>query len=662
MPSFDTSPNASYNSPKDFYWALDKPDNLVKHLTHRRDGFYNLMDSTNFYNRVDRNWSYYHGIYYIDGSGGQSLEVKRAGKGGDKSMLAVNHMRSVMNLLISYVTQNRPAWDTRAINADNKSLQQAEIGNDYLDYQMEDKNIEDNLRLCAEQALILTTGYVKVSWDADVGEEISLDEGGQIVREGDIKIDNLSLFDVIYDQSVTTWADVKWVLCKTLKNKWDLIAKYPDKEEDIKKLGDEQQAEELQKFNQIDSSSDDQDLVHVWEFYHLPTPSLPLGKYLKFVGNKTPLEDGEMPYKKIPVHRLVPDEYILSTRGYSPGFDLQGIQEVINAAYSTIVTNFNKLGPTKIWFKAGETINEAELEPGVKVLQSETEPKPLNLLASPQELYKIIELLRQEQEYLSGVNSVARGQAEPSLRSHAALALIDAKVMQYASTFIYNYYQLLSGVGTSILQISKKYMKTPRMFSVIGKGNRSKIRSFDGESMKSIDRVVVDSANPLQRTLSGRWEMGMALMQSNKVTGEEFMTLQKTGQIKPLTESIDAQLSVIHEENELLREGAGMPALWTDNHALHIEKHQSVLDTVEARLDERISGPALAHIADHLQQMFNPADQFQGMYQIVMGYQAPLPPGAPQGGDVGGAPQAPAQSPQANAKQPSAPAGIGAAG
>ena len=639
----------------DEYWAKKPPEQLIKVLHGKRDKFYNYLDSSGLLARIERSWRYYHGIFTTGGP--SKMDTRKLGRQGEKAGVTVNHYRSVLRLIVSYVTQNRPAWDARATNSDTESLEQCELANDYLDYCMDTKNIEEMVTDAGEEGFIMTSTYVKACWDKNAGEgQVANPETGEILYSGDLSLESLNIFDVIFDPQVKKWKKQKWVLCRTFKNIWDLCEHFHEqKDEILRARGGGDRGEEWLKTDALDEVREDSDRIGVWEFFHLPSAAIPNGRHVTYVGAKAVLEDEDMPYDHLPVHGYSPDKYVLSPFGYSLSFDLQGIQEVRNALYSTIVTNLNNLGPTKIWFKAGDTINLADLEPGINAIQSETEPKPLNLLSSPAEIFKLIDLIRQDDELLSGANSVTRGQPEASLRSHAALALIDAKVIQFISTAQRNYYKFLSDLGTGILKISQKYMSEPQMLSIIGRAGIRKTKAFSGSAIKNIDRVVVDSANPLQRTLAGRYEMAMALLQNNRITAEEFLTVSKTGQIKPATEAADAQLSKCHHENDLLRQGVGMPAALIDNHSLHIEKHSALIDAPDT--DPNVYQAVLAHIDTHMQHLTNPISQ---EYQAALGYKLPLPPGTPGAGPgmpaAGGPPGGPPGA------SPPGPPGVGPPG
>lgn len=647
----DISTAETEANPKDHYWALDPPEKLAKHLTWRRDDFWSFLHQSRFYERVMRNWQYYHGLYF-DGKWDTGMELKIAGPQKEKLLIACNHFRAAIQMLINYTTQNRPAWDCRAMNSDSRSLRQAEIGNQVLDYVMEAKGCEEHLHRVCEHAIVLTTGYIRAVWDQYAGKEIDGDPmTGELMYEGDVVIDTPTIFDVIFDYSVKHWKENKWVLVRSRKSKWELCERYFDKREQILEAVESEEERDLHYFTQVGAIRPNSDMVDYWEFYHLNSPELPGGRRFCFLGPDLWLEDQDYDIPGLPIHRLVPSEYLLTPLGYSPGFDLQGPQEALNAELSTILTNHAALGPTKIWFKQGDTINYAALETGVKVIQSDQEPKPINFTQTPAEFFEMVKILEKENEMLSGINSVAKGQPEASLRSGTALALIDQKAMQFASPLIQGYYTILSDFGTGILLNYKRHADSPRFLYIAGRNKRVHMKAFSGEELSLVDRVVVQAGNPLQRTIAGRTAIAEQLLTTGLIkTPEEYLTVLNTGELKPLTEATDSEVTLCQEENEALRDGLPARAFITNNHALHIKKHQAIFDSPDMYADTNLVLLVQSHIMEHVQLMMDPMSQMIG---TILGYPNPL---------MMMMPSQPAEKGQASQpKKPGGPNGVGAA-
>lgn len=88
----------------------------------------------------------------------------------------------------------------RAVNTDYKSLVQTKLANGLLDYYMRDKRLEDYLRKAVEHSIVFALSYVKMEWNATVGEVYDFNEDlGIEIREGDLQFSNLFFTDVFFD-------------------------------------------------------------------------------------------------------------------------------------------------------------------------------------------------------------------------------------------------------------------------------------------------------------------------------------------------------------------------------------------------------------------------------------------------------------------------------
>jgi len=230
--------------------------------------------------------------------------------------------------------------------------------------------------------------------------------------------------------------------------------------------------------------------------------------------------------------------------------------------------------------------------------------------------------LVKEMEYVSGVNAVSRGQPEASYRSGAALALVDAKTNQFNSTLGAAYNSLLSSVGTSVIKIMQKEIGTnKRVIALAGPGRITELKEFTAADLDKVDHVVVTASNAYVHSTPGRKEIADLLLQNKLVnTGEEYINLLETGQLRPLVETIESQNQLIHEENEALLGMKPVTISKTDNHILHIKKHAAPVDSMDFRQNEMALQFVLTHIQLHQNALMIPEVQ---ALQIAMGYASP---------------------------------------
>ncbi len=579
------------------YFAGKKSTDTASILLGKAKNFYNVLESNNYLEKLEKMWRAYHGSYST-GDVGFSHQVEFTGEQGELVSLPVNHFRNLAQHIFNMITSNRPAMEARAINTDYKSLAQTYLANGILDYYMREKRLEDALQKATEMAIVMGSGYIKMEWNATAGEKYDFDEEtGEFNYEGEVEFSNLSPFDVVVDGTKENW-DNDWILVRSYKNRYDLIAKYPELEDKIKGVPSKNDSS-VSKINMW--SNDDTDDIPVYEFYHKRTESMPDGRYMIFVDSDAVLLDTPMPYREIPIFRIAPGEILGTPYGYTPMFDIFPIQEAINATYSIIMTNQNAFGVQNLFVPRGADISVNQLSGEMNIIEGNAKPEPLNLTQTPAEVFKFLDVLIQSAETISGVNSVARGNPEASLKSGAALALVQSMALQFISGLQRSYVQLIESSGTALVNILKDFAHTPKVVAIVGKNNRTYLKEFTGEQISSINRVVVDMGNPLAKTTAGRVQMAEQMLQMNLLkTPQQYFQVINTGRLDATFEGEMSQLLLVKSENETLMEGELVTALAMDNHALHIEEHSSILGDPMMRKDPELVQNVLAHVQEHI--------------------------------------------------------------
>jgi hypothetical protein len=604
-------------SSTDAYFAAKPAKDCASVLLGKADSFFNILRANAFLDKMSRMWAFYYGNF--DRTVGYGHSVGFAGEQGELVTFPVNHFRNLAQHIYVMITSNRPIMEARAINTDYKSMAQTYLANGILEYYMREKRLEECLKKATELAIVLGAGYVKLSWNATGGDIYDTDpETEEPIREGDLEFTNLTPFDVVVDGTKESW-DNDWVLCRTFKNRYDLMAKYPELSDKIKALPSKHQSA---IYRLAIFSNDETDDIPVFEFYHKPTEAMPEGRYMLFLADEVVLLDTKMPYRVIPVFRIAPNDLLGTPYGYSPMFDIYPLQEAINALFGSIMTNQNAFGVQNIFVPRGADINVNTLQGQMNIIEGNAKPEPLNLTETPAEVFKFLEMVIQNAETISGVNSVARGNPEASLKSGTALALVQSMALQFISGLQQAYVRLIEDVGTAVIQILKDFATTPKVVAIVGKNNRPLLKEFTGEKISSINRVIVDVGNPLSRTIAGRVQMAEQMMQMKLITDpQQYFQVISTGKIESMYEGEMSELLLIKSENEQMMEGQDVITSPLDKHQMHIMEHRAVLADPELRKDKNLVQIVLNHVKEHLDFLRNTDPALLGL----IGEQ-PVPP------------------------------------
>lgn len=614
------------SDPTKEYWARNgNPQSFIADLQTKVEEFRNYQRSSAYWRWLIKNWQYYSNLYFDDQI--DSIGVSALGEMGELVGYAINHFRNLLQHLLTLTTRDRPALIVRAKNSDARSLIQSRLGKSILESYFRDKQAEKFMKDAVEHALIFGQGFCLITWDPSIGEVVDVDRADNFVYEGDLHFFTPTAWDVFYDLGITDWTKQKYVIVRTYENRWDVIARHPEHKDALlaaTKFTDayDDTNRPLLLENEIYQESD---AIEVFRFYHDHTEALPEGRYVKYVDGAL-LSDTPLPYRRLPLLRVTAGELLLSPFGYTPAFDLQAPQEIVNMEASSIASNHKSFGIQNVWTRTGDDIAQAELEGGLNHVQSEEPPQALNLTQTPAEVFNFLQMTVQAMEFISGVNSVSRGQPDQALRaaSGAALALIDAKSVQSSSSLIHSYHRMIEDGGTLMLEILRDFGQTKRVVSIIGKFNQSYVHEFQGSDLSEVDRVTVETTNPVLNTFAGRIELADKLLQSGLLTtADEYINVIQTGQIESMLEAETAQLARIRSENEGLMEGEEQIASPYDNHVLHIKEHHSLINSREAAFDPELVGGVAAHITEHIFLMENLQVQ---TVLTVLGYPVPIPP------------------------------------
>jgi hypothetical protein len=618
------SDTSSFKQADSIYFAANTPDVVASTCLSRAQSFFNMLRANAYLEKLSNMWRMYHGAYEHDL--GYGHRVNFTGDQGELIQFPVNHFRNLARHIYIMITSNRPIMEARAVNSDAKSESQTIIADGILDYYMREKHLEDVLNKAVELAIVLGAGYIKLAWNAMGGNLYDADpETGEFNYEGEIEFTTLTPFDVVVDGTKENW-DNDWILCRSFQNRYNLMAKYPELADKIRGIPSKTDSS---VYRLAVWSNDETDDIAVYEFFHRQSEALPEGRYMLFLDSDCILQDAKMPYRTIPIFRIVPAEILGTPYGYTDMFDIMPIQELINSLFSTIATNENAFGVQNLFVPRGADIAVNQLEGAMNIIEGNMKPEPLNLTQTPAEIFKFLDMCIQSAETISGVNSVARGNPEASLKSGTALALVQSMALQFVSGLQQSYVKLIENVGTGLLSILKDFAMTPKIVTLVGVSNRSMLKEFTGDDISEINRVVVDVGNPLSRTIAGRVQMAEQLLQMKLLTDpQQYFQVINTGRLDDMYNIEMKELLTIKRENEKLLNGENPLVSPTDKHSQHVQEHKAVLDDPDLRENPELVKIVMDHIEAHLNALRNTDP---GLLQLIGEQQLPPLPGQQTG-------------------------------
>lgn len=634
------------------YWAASDTEECVNGAWTRIDKFYSVI-------RASRLLDLYRNAYwnrYVGGRSGGNVGI--SGENGELTNIELGTYANLIQHMITLICGQRPAFDSKASNSDFASMAQAILSNNLIETVMREKGLESNTRTVVDYGLTFGKGSMAVLWDAFEGPvyraPLEGEEGEGEVDEkvGDVKFYPLTQLDVIEDTLKESSHDMSYKLIRTWQNKYDLMARHPELEEEIDSLPAKYEAESTHpriwsyQWSQITGVYETED-VEVWTLFHRHSDAIPDGRMTTFLAPDIVLSDGALPYRRVPVFDFLPMEFMGTPWGYTPFHDILSLAYAHNATLSTIVTNQAALGVQNIWVPAGSNLTWKEIVGGLNLVEGGTQPpQALNLLENKPETFKLLELLEKMMELTSGINPVVRGDPAASLKSGSALALVQAQAVQFSSMIQQSYVKFMESVATEILHQYQDHADYEHMVTITGVGNRQYQKAFTKKDIKDVDRVIINIGNPLSSTVAGRYNIAELMAQMNLVKSPEQLDMVLlTGRLEPVTKNPRDEMMNIQAENELLMDGKPVVAALFDNHPLHIQENSSVLNSPEARQDLNVVQTTTAHIMEHM-NLWTQAAQTAPAVLMAKGIPMPPPP-TPPGMPPGMPPGAPGMAPGA---------------
>lgn len=612
------------------YFALKPTDEIGLEIEIKISEYYNSVLSNGWVELWRKSYmQYYRGM--VTGA-----SILRGGDAGELTRISVNHYRNLIRHILTMTTNQKSVFEPRAINNDYKSMAQTILAQNLLDYYIYQERINRDLDLACEYGIVFGEGYVIGDWDASIGKEIGTIEAKDAdgkkfdkpIAEGDLSFTTSMPLDVIRDANATKQSAQRWYIIRTFVSKYDYMALYPDKENEISGIQSEVDSNRLiYPDKTLDRESDQ---IPLYTLYHKKSAAVPEGRMVRCFNAKTVLTDTALPFKNFPVFRITPGEQAGTNFGYSDSFDLLAIQKMHDVLNSTIASNQSTFGVQNIVIEKGTSLGRQSLSGQLNLLtipKGGMIPQPLNLTKTPPEIFNFKEQLTTDLETMSGVNSVTRGQPEASLRSGSALALVQSMAVEYNSYLQKSYAELMEDVGTFIITTLQENAATPRVSAITGKSNRAYMKEWKGSDLSDIDKVIVDVGNALAKTIAGRTEMAQNLLQNGMVKNpQQFIQVMQTGRLEPVIEGEQAELMLIKDENERMMAGEQTLSISTDDHRQHILEHKVVAANTEARKDGKLMKILLEHIDGHI-KLLQTTDPF-----ILMALQQePIMPPPPQG-------------------------------
>lgn len=603
------------------YFAAAPTEEIGNRLAGKVSDYYQYLTSSALVDLWRRSYYSYYGLMEDTATSGYGIfaigRIRASGQEGEVASIKVNHYRNLLTHLLVLTTNEKQALKSRATNSDSDSLASAYLGDGLVDYYFREKHIDTLNKDAVETSLIFGEAYQRYDYDSSVGDDVMPDPNtGAVIKQGDVTCKVYTPFDVIRDVTATT-NDLDWHIMHDCANRFDLAAKYQVASEEILNISTDitsgkRYVDPTKIIPAAGVGTKHTDLIDVYEFIHKKTAAVPNGRYVVFLEDGTVLFDGPMPFAKYPVIRMAGANIKGTPFGYTVGFDLLGIQAMIDKLYSVVCSNQLASGMQNFWQPPGNGCTRIQMAGGLNLIESVIKPENMELLSTPAEIFSFIDKLEKLMEMLTGISAVNRGDTPENLKSGTALAYVASQAITFTSGLQQSYINLLQDGATCLLYILRDFLPTTKKAVIAGSFNRPLLKNFEGKDLAGIDKVVVEATSALSKTQAGKIQIAQDLLSSGLIRNtREYISVITTGQIDTLWESEMSEILLVKAENEDMRDGQVVTALACDDHKLHWLEHRTLLSNPDARKDPQLISIVTQHMVEHQTmamqlQMMNP--------------------------------------------------------
>jgi hypothetical protein len=141
-----------------------------------------------------------------------------------------------------------------------------------------------------------------------------------------------------------------------------------------------------------------------------------------------------------------------------------------------------------------------------------------------------------------------------------------------------SYARMFADAMLGVIRRYRTFATTERLVAVTGKGNKKRARRWTGADLAAIDSINVEMRAASTRTASGRQQRAEKWLAAGLIrTPQEYMEVEVTGSLTPLTDKPLAERALIERENEQLTDGVLVEGALTHNHPEHMNDHSTLL-------------------------------------------------------------------------------------
>ncbi len=541
-----------------------------------------------------------------------------------------NRIAPIVDARMSKLIALRPAMTVKAFSDEEGDVQVAKLASSVLKYAQDNVDFPRVVSRATLWAETCGSAFYKVVWNEKGGRQVSVDEQGTPVYEGEVDVIALSAFEIFPDRlDAESMDELQSVI----------HAQIVSPEYVFECFGVAEKAEKIDGSNgygvsgaygglnvySLPSADGGGGIKHssegvlLIERYQKPSASYPCGR-LEIVAGNTLVFEGDLPYlcgernaRDFPFVKQgclrLPGAFF----GQSVINRLIPLQRAYNAVRNRKHEFLNRLSIGIIAAEDGsidcEELVEEGLAPG-KVLvyrQGSQAPQVMDVGGMPSEFAAEEEWLEKEFTYISGVSDLSRSSTVTNVTSASGLQLLLSQDNSRMSVTTDSIEHASQAVGKLILRLYRQFAGNARLMSVGGEGKRTQVYYFNASNLQTADiRFVAEQVtSPIEKreTLLKLYAAGLLSDEQGKTSKqhrEKILDAFGFGDVDNARDIAALHTAKASEENLRFAQKEVLVEEY-DDHEIHINEHTRYL--LSANFAEKGGADAkeraVAHLREH---------------------------------------------------------------
>ncbi len=491
----------------------------------------------------------YDGVFY-DTQSRQFKPTSNKSSGIKRNRIFVNKILPSAQNRLARLCKNAPKYEVRPNSPDAEAKEAARLKLQVLTM------LWDRQKLNTKRAPLYMWmqqcghSYIKVSYDAELGNQILDPTTGEMIYEGDLRADVVSAFEVFPDPLAKDFDELTWLAHAKVRKLDYFKSQYPERGHLVREEGawllSAQYEQRINSLNNVSGSqgaaqSQMKNAAIEIAYYEKRSRKHPNGRLI-IIANGVLLHDEDLPAGEIPFAKF--DDIVIGGK-YCPESVIthaRPLQDRKNTIISKKNAFIDKLLAGKyIAAKGAGLAKEALNDQSGEVLEytpvpNAAPPSALTPPQLPQYVFQEEESIDSNFDDIFGINEVSKGQLPSAGIPAIGMQLLTEQDDTRIGVMVEGHEASWARVGRLELLYAQKFYKSKRLLKIAGKNQEYTLREFTGEDLAGDPDVIVIPGSTLpgskvlkRQEIMNAWQQGLLGDPADPKVREKVLSMLEFG-------------------------------------------------------------------------------------------------------------------------------------